>query len=540
MGIVQSAEANHVSGDESWEEITETRQVTTENGAKSYATVNDALVELFFKSVRDIPCTDYQAVPVKKGTKKGAKGDLYTKVRHVRTVRTSDKGPKTLEDYFWNAWDANPVLTLKFVFYLRDCRGGKGEKKLFRALIRALRDSIHCDTVVHNMDKIPTYGSWKDIVTCFFGTWLEDKAIKLIAKQLVADRESETPSLCAKYAPSEGGAVDRKYKAAFKIAKHMGLTPREYRKLLAGLRAKLNVVERDMCAKKWDSIEYQKVPSIAGSRYKDAFVRHDSERYAKFLTDVKSGKAKMNTAVLMPHEIVGPYCCHGATVNETLEAQWVSFVTERKKLWPEGLNVLPLVDVSGSMMQGSTPAPISVAVALGMLFAKLNTAPGYGNKFITFSSSPEIIEIKGETLRDQVANVISTQWAMNTNFSAVFDLILKTAKMFNTPQDSMPDVLLVLSDMQFDTADPRNGSTNWEHIEKQYEEAGYKRPTILFWNLAGRTTDFPVPNAKVPDCGLLGGYSDMILYKILEGNMPSPAEIVFDALSSPRYDPITL
>jgi len=444
-----------------------------------------------------------------------------------------------LEDYFWAAWDENPLLAMKFVFYLRDCRGGKGEKKLFRALIRALRESIYDVAVLRNMNAIPEYGSWKDIVTCFFGTHFESQAVELIAKQLTEDFKSETPSLCAKYAPSEGGAVDRKHGAASKVARQMSLTPREYRKMLSGLRAKLNIVEREMCAKKWETIDYEKVASIAGSRYKDAFSKHDSERYLKFLSDVKSGKAKMNTSVLMPHQIVGPYIRH-STVDETLEAQWVSFVTGRKKLWPEGLNVLPLVDVSGSMSMGNTPAPIEVAVALGILFATLNTAPGYANKFITFSNIPEIVELKGASLKEQVDNMGKTTWAMNTNFAAVFDLILKTAKMFNTPQDSMPDVLLVLSDMQFDTADPHNTKTNWERIEQQYEEAGYKRPTILFWNLTGRTAEFPIPNAKVPDCGLLSGYSDMILYKILEGSMPTPGEIIADALNDPRYDRITL
>ena len=55
MGHLQTAPPS----DSSNEEVQADIPITTWNGAKSYASVNDPLVELYFKSVRDIPCTDY-------------------------------------------------------------------------------------------------------------------------------------------------------------------------------------------------------------------------------------------------------------------------------------------------------------------------------------------------------------------------------------------------------------------------------------------------------------------------------------------------
>ena len=64
----------------------------------------------------------------------------------------------------------------------------------------------------------------------------------------------------------------------------------------------------------------------------------------------------------------------------------------------------------------------------------------------------------------------------------------------------MPTKILILSDMEFDAATAnRWGSevgewnpTVMELIKTKYEEAGYKLPTIVYWNLNARTNNFPV------------------------------------------------
>lgn len=511
--------------------------ITTWNGAASYSTVNNPLVHLCFKSVRNIPCNDYSSIKVNKD-----------KCQLCSCYLSSCVNKNSIEEYFDKAWSVDPLRTLKFVFYLRDCRQGKGERKLFRALVRHMRESKLETHLIKNLKYIPEYGSWKDISLCFFGTNLESHAVKLIANQLKSDLESDNPSLCAKYAPSEKGAIDKRHKAASKIAAELGVTLTQYRKkYLAPLRAKLNIVERQLCSKKWDDVDYEKVPSIAGTRYKKTFIKHDEIRYKEYLSSVMDGKKKMNTGVLMPHQIVGKYINDSNYVlnkDLTVEAQWVSFIKDRKEKWSEGVDIMPLIDVSGSMYEThDTIRPIDVAVSLGLLFAKLNSSEQYKNKFITFSQTPELVSIKDDSLYEQVTQLSKAGWGMSTNFQAVFDLLLNIAKTFDIPQDKLPKLLLVLSDMQFNEATRKYYSkdkTNWEEINNKYKEAGYERPTILFWNLSGKSVDFPIPDAKVSKCALLSGYNDNILYSILDGKIPNPLEIVKMQLDNDRYSVISL
>lgn len=503
---------------------------TTWNGAASYGTLENPLVELFFKSVRDIPCTDYRCITVKQSKK--AK-------RNKKSVRT---GGKTLESYFDAAWEQDPLRTLKFVFYLRDCRGGKGERMLFRALLRHMRSRGLIQHIRANLQHIPTFGSWKDLSICCFGTELENDAVQLITQQLRTDKTSEHPSLCAKYAPSENGAIDKAHQASTKIAEGLGVSLTRYRKqYLSPLRAKLNVVEREMCARQWNEIEYGKVTSIAGMRYKKAFQRHDEQRYTEYLNSVQRGEKKMNVGVLMPYQIVAPYLEHSSTAatkrDETCEAQWAAFLKDRREKWPVGVDILPLIDVSSSMFNGSTPAPAHVAVALGMLVSLMNSSPQYKGKFITFATDPQLCSIQGESLIDQVNSVKTTPWGGSTDFQKAFDLILNIATTFNVPQDQMPKTLLVLSDMQFNHAD---GHTNWEAVDKKYQAAGYERPTIIFWNLNGNTIDFPVPSAGITKCALLSGFNDSILHSLFDGTLPKPMDIVTKALDNDRYSEIRL
>lgn len=516
---MQVPQDNNVS-----EKHTEEHTVTW-NGAMSYSTINNPIVELFFKSVRNISCNDYRCIPIKN--KKSVPESL---------------GTKTLEEYFEAAWELDPLRTLKFVFYLRDCRGGKGERKLFRALINYMRTHDLCEHIVVNMKHIPTFGSWKDISLCFFGTQLETNAVELISNQLNIDKNSQSPSLCAKYAPSEGSAIDKKHNAAIKIASKLGVSISQYRKnYLVPLRKKLNIVERDMCSKQWDSIKYEYVPSVANCRYKEAFKRHDKKRYTKYINDVRHGVKKINTGVLMPYEIVNTYLKYekcSTDVDEVIEAQWTSFLNDRRNKMPSDVNIMPLIDVSGSMFTQDKPSAISVAVSLGLLFSLLNSSPQYKGKFITFHEFPQLLSIKGDSLMEQINSIKMSQWGYSTNFQAAFDLILNMGIMLQVPAEQMPKILLILSDMQFNIAD-RNKS-NWEEIEYKYNAAGYQRPSIIFWNLNGNSMDFPIPDSKIPNCSLVSGFNDNIMYSILGGGFPNPQEIVNNILDNERYNIINL
>lgn len=510
------------------DENIENKEITTWNGARSYGDIHHPLVALFFKSVRGMACTDYQAVQPKKKT---------VPPKKIENLN------KSLEEYFDEAWETDAENALKFVFYLRDCRmnkkgidsiGGKGEKQLFRALIRHLRETGRGEHILANLQHIPFYGSWKDILMCFVGTEFEEVALELMAKQLKQDIGSERPSLCAKYAPSEGGAFDRQYGLAGKLAKHLHTSLTGYRKnYLVPLRKRLNIVEQAMCAKQWETINYETVPSIAGKNYKKAFRRNDETRYSKYLESVTKGEKKMNTSVLMPYQMVTPYL-NSNSLDATIEAQWVSFLNDRRSR-NITFDILPLIDVSGSMFNGATPQPGEVALSLGITVASLNTS-GFHNRFITFHETPQLLSMPEGTLYDQVNYIKNTPWGGSTSFLKVFTLILDQMK--NNPAETIPKILLVLSDMQFNQTE--HNKTNWEVIEQMYQESGYERPFMIFWNLNGTTVDYPIPDATVPNCILLSGYNDNILTSILNGTVPSPLDLVYKTLQSDRYDRIHL
>jgi len=508
----------------------------TANGALSYdISPHSPLLELFYRAVRNITPADFRSVPSARGPKEGTDG--FT----PRLAR---------------AWEADPERTFRFLFHLRDCRGGRGEKRLFRVacgwLLPRPGGPEHLRA---NLENIVHYGSWKDLLLIFLGTPLEADALGLFARQLRADlalcaANSEnsvenntvntTPiSLCAKYAPSEGDAFDRKHRAAGKLARLLGLRKEAYRrKVLRPLRSRLALVEQKMCAGKWGEIDYSQVPSQASLLYKEAFAQQDGKRYLEYLGQVSRGEKKMNTGTLQAHQIVESYLRNVSLAREepdpAIEALWTSYIEERKAKWPEGASVLPLVDTSGSM----SGMPITVALALGLTMINVCRCPGFERSWINFSARPELFTAPESSLHAQIFALVREEWGGNTDFQKVFEKILERHRL-NLEKGlkrEIPKALLVLSDMQFDSAG--GGGTNWEEIERKFAACGLQRPGIIFWNLNGATKDCPVSSGSVERCVLLSGYSDSMLQSLLSGKIPSPSEEMETTLS--KYERVRL
>jgi hypothetical protein len=231
--------------------------------------ITNPVVQLFFKGQRNIPCIDYKSFDDRKSLKE----------RYFNSVGVSyiDKNAESIESLFDKAWDEDPLLTLRFVFFLRD-KEGRGEKKLFRALIRHMRERELTEHIRKNLELFPYYGTWKDIMLCCFGTELEGDAVILIAEQLKDDIEmlqtnGKEYSVCAKYAPSEGKSLDIKHHAVAKIAHHLEVSLKQYRKdYLVPLRQALHIVEKDMCNDTFEKIDYATVPYKALKNYMHTFL----------------------------------------------------------------------------------------------------------------------------------------------------------------------------------------------------------------------------------------------------------------------------
>lgn len=490
--------------------------VTTENGAPSLASTGSACVDLFTKWSRD------------------TSEDYLTLLLH-------------------QAWAESKLDTLKLIFHMRDCRGGKGERKQFhRAMLWLLKKDEY--TVIECLEHIPFYGRWKDLYI-FFGTSVEDEMLDEIVHQLWVDRlavnsdsKNVSVSLCAKYVPSEGSAVDKEHRVVEKLCNLLDVSKRDYRKhYLVPLRKHLKIVERYLTnnPEDWAAINFEHVPSIAMKKYSNAFKRHDSSRFTEYLEKVKRGESKMNVSVLQPHEIVGQYFKVKDwkfpldELNDVAELQWAEYVKNVRSKTHVG-SALAMVDVSGSM-HGQ---PVQVAIALGLLLAELNEGT-FHNKIITFSTQPQLVEIRGSTLRDRIQSVNTVNWGMSTNVLAAFVVILEEAIRAQTPKEHLPSTIFILSDMQFDQATLSSDSwctvspTTWELIKEKYSAAGYTLPQVVYWNLRGNTVDFPVKADEHGVC-CLSGFSPSLLELIIEGEQPTPYSMMRKAIDRPRYDRLKL
>jgi hypothetical protein len=487
----------------------------TENGALSLATTGSARVDLFFKTVRNTPIENLQGL-------------------------------------LDASWRESPLDTLKLIFHLRDCRGGKGERKQFKECINWLLQNGHSRHVLTNLDNFEFYGSYKDLL-CLFNTSIEPDMLTLFSKQLKADKQILIASkmlteefgdkshhmeisLAAKWAPTEGCSHDRKFKAVSKFAKALSCDKKSYRKeYLVPLRAYLNIVEKSMCSGDWDSINYAHVPSIAMHKYRKIFAKHDEERFSKYLSDVAEGKTKINASACFPHDIVRPFLGTQRPIDtekQTLELQWEALVKDVKnKLSNKGIkSAMSVVDVSGSM----SGTPLEVAIALGLLLSEITEGP-YRHKLVTFSTTPELFEVPEGTLAEKVTAINQMNWNMSTNLQAVFDLLLKTAKLYSVSQEQMPQTLFIFSDMQFNVACENNSRTNFAAIDAKYTAAGYTRPQIVFWNLRGDTVDFPV-SVETPRTALVSGFSPSLMKLFVEGSDLNPYHVMRKAIDDTRYD----
>lgn len=329
-------------------------------------------------------------------------------------------------------------------------------------------------------------------------------------------------SLAAKWAPTEGCAFDRQAGLAGRLASM--LFPdckdrhKQYRKALSLLREHLRVTERLMCLGRWAEIDFGSVPSRAHNLLKKAFAKHEEQRYAKYLEALKSGKEKIKSVGVHPHELV-TQCMGREAVPETVELQWKDLLARVLKSGRFS-GALAVVDVSGSM----SGIPMAVAIALGIITAEMSQGHFHRN-MITFHSEPSWFELKDGPLSQQVREVMAMPWGCNTDLQKVFQLILTSACNARIPPEEMPRTLFIFSDMQFDQACPQNAKTNIDEMRSKFQRAGYAMPRVVFWNLRGDTHDMPV---RVDENGvaLMSGFSAHLLKVLLEEGEVNPLSIL--------------
>ena len=346
-------------------------------------------------------------------------------------------------------------------------------------------------------------------------------------------------SLLGKWLPSCNTSSDRTKAYAASVRRLLGLSEKKYRKTLSALRSYIDVLEKRLCKMDY-TFDYSKQPSKALFKYRQAFLRNDSDRYNQFIENVKNGKTVMHTSSLYPYDIIRACEGLGASAEtagfladeiDNLDVTWHSLTDHSTSQ-----NAIAVVDGSGSMYSDyASVRPIDVAVSLGIYFAE-HSKGSFANHFITFSQSPRMIELKGKNIYEKAKYCMSFCEVSTTNIAAVFRLILRTAVKNNVPPQEMPDTIYIISDMEFDYQSD-NSQTAFNYAKKLFEKYGYKLPAIVFWNVESRREQCPV-RMDTTGAVLLSGASPVLFRYAVSGSC-DPVSIMNEIIFSERYRPIS-
>ena len=436
--------------------------------------------------------------------------DLFATIGALRNAEDNE-----IISRFIKAYTEDRNMAMKILFFARDIRGGLGERREFRSIF--------------NLLSLLDGPCEKDMLS-FIKEQLD--------KDLAALKIGDTVSLLAKWLPSVNTNNKDTVKTAKKLAKAMGFSDAEYRKVLVSLRAEIKLMENYLREKDY-SFSYEKQPSKALYKYRLAFLRNDRERYYAFLEKAETNPSVMNTGTLTPYDVAASIIHKEMAKEEITEEERRSLDVTWKALpdYTGAENALAVVDGSGSMYcnWGSGYMPAAVAQSLGIYFAEHNKGC-FHNHFITFSENPRLVEVQGRDIVDKLTYCVSFDECANTDLQSTFDLILKTAIQNKAKQEEIPEKLYIISDMEFDYCANHAEMTNFECAKKKFAKYGYKLPQIVFWNVNSRNLQQPVTKNE-QGVALVSGASPQIFSMLSEGIL-DPYSFMLETLSAKRYERI--
>lgn len=368
--------------------------------------------------------------------------------------------------------------------FIRDPRHGIGKRDLGRKLLKQTEFPIHL---------IPQVGRYDDLIKMF----------GLEGALIVAEQAKKGDELAKKWLPRESSGIASKHLAR-DIAKALGMTSREYRKMIRSNTTEtlVNLHTNDNGVITYthrDSINFGHVPSLARLKWSSVF--NTIPAYEEYLNQVAAGKAKINFAT--------------GTVVDIVRNMKEGKISKReanllaKEIEVPAMSILPIIDVSGSMgdWDWGSNDPIHKALALGIAFAKHSTYMG-GGYTANFSKTSELCKIDPEA--GFVENIESFEklnkrrWGQSTNLVAVLENLKRLGRK------DLPEYLLVLSDMQFNY-----GSSSSLKEFNDYLRENNINCKLIWWNLSegARTAPITLDSGNI----FLSGYSPRILSAMESG-----------------------
>ena len=451
----------------------------------------------------------------------------------IGALRNADK--TRIERLFADAYAEDPLLATKILFYARDIREGLGEREVFRFLIEYAAKH-HPEAVLPNLELIGLYGRWDDIY-CLIGTPVEDAMWAVVKYQLSSDiknmTENQSVSLLAKWLKTADASSDKTREMGIYTAKKLGYKVYNYKRILRSLRKYIKVTEGLMSTQQWDQIDYNAVPSKAMLNYRNAFTKHDETRFQDYISKLSTGEAKINASTLYPYDLIEKYIHLGGwysglakSMDPVVEAQWKAL----PDYVGEGVNAIVMADTSGSMTC-SNGRPMYTSIGLALYFAERNTG-AYHNLWMSFSTTPNIHENKGETLYQRIASMDMNDWSGSTNLEKAFDLILAIAVKNQSKPEEMPKALIIISDMEIDYA--CRGNLFYDGMKAKYEQYGYTMPNIIFWNVNSRHDTYHI-SSDIPNTQCFSGQSASTFKSVIANIGKTPYEAMLNVINSERY-----
>lgn len=435
---------------------------------------------------------------------------------------------------FEDAYREDALLATKTLFYLRDIRGGLGERNTFRVLLKYAANN-HPECIVNNIALISDFGRFDDLYE-LVDTSLEDTMWAVVKEQLTSDIDNmlnnKEVSLLAKWLKTADASSKKTRALGIYTAQKLGYSVYEYKRIVKSLRKYIDITEVKMSQNNWGEINYEAVPSLAMTKYRNAFARHDEDGFNDYLDKVNSGEKKINASTLYPYDIIEKftyYNFNGLDENEkkVLNAQWDNLPDYVEK----GTNAIVMADTSGSM----NGRPLCVALSLAIYFAQRNTG-AYHNLWMSFSRNPRFHEIKGSKLEQIMHSIDMRDWNMNTDLNAAMKKILEVAVKNHVAPEDMPTALIVVSDMEIDHC---SGKLFHDHLVEMYEKEGYILPNIIFWNVYSRHDIFHADSNR-PGVQLVSGCSPSVFTHVMQMVNMTPVEAMLHILNSERYSVITI
>lgn len=416
------------------------------------------------------------------------------------------------------AYAEDALMALRALFYLRDIRGGQGERTLFRECYKTLPSDIQKKYLQH----IPTFGRYDDIHSLDVTVVVDHIKLQLEIDEK-AMSEGASVSLLAKWLPSENTSSKKTRRLAKLLSESLGLKSSQYRKRIVALRKYIKLLEQKMSANQWGEIDYEVTPSQAMRKHTKAFRRHDEQRFTTYLENVAKGEKKIKTSTLFTYEVFDVVKTDEMAAN----VMWQNLPD-----YTQGNNALVVADVSGSM----SGRPMSISVSLALYFAEHNKGI-FKDYFMTFSAQPQLVRVLGSTLSERLRNIETADWDMNTNVEAAFKAILEAAIANKVNADEIPKVLYFISDMEFDEAVKNPGAINFENAKTMFAAEGFELPHVVFWNVDSKQNQTPATMYD-NNVTLISGASQST-FKFAVGGK-TPLESMNDILNSERYAVIKL